>query len=426
MRGLTFLGVWMLKRNLLGLVAALGLLLPSISNGENWCTRVFADLNRQDLAYRFWGRTGAYAPEDGSRKTFKFGFDAELWSVADIVGIIEKDPESFRLFKAKLERTGPKLTLAQIGTMTGWDAIDALRARSRKNDGRYTLADIKTEALHDWENSNAEKSRYADLAWKYVDSSLKNRNIPVSAILETDSGAGHEHSVELVMDGATASPKAFKKLIDWLYTEVKNPETHFHVSVPTAHIEPDQMVFAARALETKILLDQMVYGKEYGTDHYGPYDATAFSLDLREVRNEEEPQVERGIVRVESYRWKGPKAHDIEIRDWFDKDNGLENVHFMMELVRNAEHLRDSSNFKARELRNTMPPNLNGALRYAALMMRDRLPANKSHIPRDLEAFAARLESQGRVTPADHSAIRDYLRQQDVLQYLSLHTFLEE
>ncbi len=412
-------------RNILGVVAGLGLLVSSFASAQTYCERVFADLSNKTASSRFWARAAAYSPEEGSRKNFKFGFDAELWGVGDIFAIIEKDPDSLKKAKAKLNSSGPFYTLAQIEQMTGWDGAEAIRPRTQKEAGRYTLADVKPAALHDWENTPQDKSQYAELVWKQVDSSLKNRGIPVSAILENDSGMGHLYAVELVMDGATASPKEFKGLIDWLYKEVKDPETHFHVSIPTAHIEPDQMVFASRALETKILLDQIVFGKEYGADHYGPYDATSFSLDVNQVREEEEPQVERGIVRVESYRWTRPKAHDVEIRDWWDKDNGLENAHFMLELARNAGRLRDSSVFRARELRNTMPPNLNGALRYAAFMLADRLPANKAYVVNDLNNFAQRLETQGRVTESDRSAIRDYLRQHDVLKHLSLETFLE-
>lgn len=396
-----------------------------------FCPRIFTKLSARGAdATRFWNRTTAYKAGDGSgAKMFKFGFDAELWSNSDSLAIIAQHKPTWKKLAHELEAHGPYYSLSQLSHMLDMSEGQVSRAMyaggRAKEDGEYVLTDLKPSALAHWEHGSVEKNQYAPILAKFVNASLKAQGIPVSAKLETDSGNRHEQAVELVMDGAISKPVEFKKLVDWLYKTVDSPETHFHVSIPTNHIEPEQMMLAARALETKILLDQIVRADRDFHDTYAPHDNTSFSINMNGVRSSGNPQVERGIVRVESFRWSGPEAHDVEIRDWIDKKHAMESMHFMMELARNAHRLRGSDDFRARELRNTMPPNLNGGLRYAAYMLEDRLPASKQYIVADLKNLAAELERSGSISEAAREKVADYLRDNNVLKHLTLETFLE-
>jgi len=388
---------------------------------------MFSELNEGPArTAAFWARE---APVKAGKHVYQFGFDAELWQVSDIFDIIAKDPTARAEAAERLLRKRDFYTLPQIMRITESESLEAAGelVESRLSHEGILLTDLKPHALRKWKHTNVEKSRYADLLFEQVDASLKNRGIPVSAKLEGWSGVTQgETSVELVMDGAIASPAEFKRLVDWLYDEVDGPETHFHVSVPKEFIESDAMIFAARALETKIILEQALSGQKFeGQGHY-PWDETSLFADLKMVREEDKPQSERGVVRVESERWEEPfVAHDVEVRDWVNKDHGLESLYVMTELARHSQYLRDSSDFETSWVRKLNPANLNSALRYAAYMLEGRLPKSKEQLIKDLLYAATSIEHKGKLDKALLDEIATYFKEHNLLYYLTLNTFLD-
>ncbi len=404
------------------------LLLCRVGSGDGVCLRMFSALNEGPARNAaFWASETPVQAGRGRNNVFRFGFDAELWHVADVIGIIAKDPEALLNASNHLVDQKDFYSVEQVQQMLGLESKEAtLAVLAAPEEDLIVLTDIQPAALRKWKHGNVHKARYARLLHTFVDQSLKNRKIPVFAELEEYSGANEgETAVELVMEGAIESPAQFKKLIDWLYEEVDAPETHFHVSVPKKFIESDAMIFAARALETKILLEQAVSGQDFkGQGHY-PWDVTTLNADIHLVRNDDRPLSERGVVRVDSERWEDPiTAHDIEVRDWLDKDHGLESLFVLTELAKQSGKLRDSTNFSTNWVRKQNPANLNSALRYAAFMLEGKLPRGKDHIRTELIQLAQLIERQRTLDEPLREKVAKYLKENDVLYHLNLNTFL--
>lgn len=210
------------------------------------CPRVFTDLaKRGSDAELFWQSMTPLKSGAGNSSPFKFGWDAEMWHIQDSLAIIEQHAPSLKKLTKYLDDNGPHYTLAQLGQMMGMSPSgvrNALREGVEKEDGEYTLADLELSSLWSWKHGAQDKSDYAQILWKYVNTSLKGQNLPVVAKLEVDSGNRSDFAVELVMKGALSKPAEFKKSIDWLFNTVEYPETHFHVSFPKKNIESDQMI----------------------------------------------------------------------------------------------------------------------------------------------------------------------------------------
>ncbi len=365
-------------------------------------------------------------------QAFAFGFDAELWHVSDVLNLINKDPRAREAAAAIMrEATELQFTRAKMRTMLGLsndelnDAVKATKRDARK----LTFADVKVRYLKNIKHGSEEKSVVAEALSDVVTQALANRGIKVTAVLEESSGSteqgplGTGSAVELVMDGAMTSPKEFRDIIKkFLFKDTEFPETHFHLSVPSAAVTTQQMLLAARALETKIILEELMAElKNDGT--LSPYDASALATPL----NSDTPFVDRGVVRIEPNRWHHPaQAHDVEIRQWLSADNGLNNVQFMIKLVQNASRLRDTSRFTGKAVEDIAPSNLNASLRYAALILKDRLPEGKAHVPDKLNAFAKEIENTENVTPAQRRKIVNFFKQENLMKYLTIESFLNE
>ncbi len=55
----------------------------------------------------------------------------------------------------------------------------------------------------------------------------------------------------------------------------------------------------------------------------------------------------------------------------------------------------------------------------------DHSSASKQYIVNDLKGLASELESAGRISESAREKVADYLRDNNVLKYLTLETFLE-
>ncbi len=415
--------------------------LATFAEGErNICTRVFADAARGlSASEQFWAQNqdATIATANGP-KSFAFGFDAELWHVSDVISLISKDPAAMELAKRKLTQAGLVYGHKKMANYLGYDSVadfreDALLPEAQDRD-QITLFDIKPSHYSEFRHGHKEKSQYAKALTSAVTLSLNHRGIPVEAKFETYSGSreqgslGNGSAIELIQKGSMKNTMQFRDLIEnFLYAEVDFPETHFHVSVPTDAASAKEMLLAARALEAKITLEEVLEKMDYDGTLY-PYDwsAIAKEWDPATAENTDVDFVQRGIVRVSLNRWPTPyPAHDVEIRMWFDAKHGMENMHFMMELIKNKDRLRDTTGFTADHVGNVVPANLNATLRYTSLLLKDRLPEDKKFILADLERFADQIERAKKLTDVKRREVAKYFRDHNVLKYVTLDTFLE-
>ncbi len=420
------------------------ILLASVAFGERGrlplCTRVLADAAKGITASeQFWAQNeDAVIQTPTGPKSFAFGFDAELWHVSDVIKLIAKDPQAKALAERQLENMGITYGHKKMANFLGYKTVAEFREDAlipgAINKPLISVFDLKPTHYEFFSHGHKEKSEYAEALTDAVTLSLNNRGLPVEAKYEEYSGSrqqgplGDGAAIELIQKGSMTNKAKFRQLmLDFLDAEVDFPETHFHVSVPNDAANAKEMLLAARALEAKITLEEVIESLDYEGTLY-PYDwsAIAKKWDPTTVDNLEEDFVQRGIVRVSLKRWPTPyPAHDVEIRQWFDTRHGLENMHFFMELIKKKERLRDTTAFTADHVGNVAPANLNATLRYTALLLKDRLPPGKAFIIGDLERFAKQIETADKITPTKRNEIARYFKEKNLLQYVTLETFLE-
>ncbi len=415
------------------LLQNLGLAEPSTSV----CKRILEKTGQAASARSgFWARTGdaKVDTKDGGKEPFAFGFDAELWLVQDMLRLASLDSRGHTQAQAALRQAGLTYDLAGLkpwlGVTTDAEVRAALKPRSGQG-GRYTLLDLKPTSLkkiqHGWE----VKSPYGAALRTVMQATFDRQGLPITVGWEHSSGDttqgvhGGGSTIELEMKGSTSKPAEFRKLIKQvLYKNADGPETHFHLSIPNAAANPHQVLMAARALEMKITLEEALAGLEYDGS-MAPYDASA--LAVRAPKRVREAEVGRGAVRVEGTRWSEPvDAADIEFRQWLDADHALENMRFMMQLVKSGDRLRNTNAFKGTDIEGLSPSNLHNSLGYAAFLLKDRLPARKKHIITNLEKFAKEIKTAKDVTPEMRKKVATFLREENVLKYFTIETFLEE
>ncbi len=372
------------------------------------------------------------------KKPFAFGFDAELWRLSDVLALINSDPKA-RIELAKVLEENPELqmTRAAMKKILGCESEDELNSYlyAKKRAAKLlTFSDVKPSYLKELFHKEKEKTRFAEALVPLVTMALNNRGIPVDAKHEPSSGdttqgpLGAGEAVELIQQGAISDPLKFHDLIKkFLYTETDYPETHFHVSVPVEAVTWQQMLLIARAVETKITLEELLEVDEYeGTLH--PYDDSALAVEITPEPYIDESMwtlVDRGVVRVEMNRWQTPvRANDVEIRMWLDADQAFASMQMLMKLVQNAGKLRDTSAFTGKRVPNIGPANLNGSLRYAAFVLKDRLPKKKAHVIAKLNEFADAIESSMKLNAVLRGKICRFVSKENILKYLSIETFL--
>ena len=416
----------------LGLSVMVGLTCLTAYADTRTCLRLsmrLAEESSQDVK-NYWDRQAPLTVDTRlGPQPIAFGFDAELWHVADVLRLLRKSPKTWREAVKVMERT-PNLqfTRAKMRRMLGLRDEAALREASKPGRIRrekLSFADIKPAFLERISHGPDEKSAVAYVLTDLVTEALERRNIPVEAEEEGCSGSscqgrlGEGSAVELVMKGSIESPAEFNDLIrNFLYKDTEYPETHFHVSIPSAGIKKKHLLLAARALETKIILEELMADLK-GTDTLSPYDASAIATRLG-------GDVGRGVVRTFQDRWKEPvPAHDVEIRQWLSVDHAMGNLQFFIKLAQNGNRLRDLSRRTGKSVPNIAPANLNASLQYAATLLRDRLPAELADVPDQLESYSKEIVRQGKLSPEKRGEIREYFRSKNLLKYLTIETFLE-
>ncbi len=378
---------------------------------------------------KFWR---ASTPQKVGDAPFAFSFDAELWHATDMIRLVSSHPNALALARKSLEQAGltfsPESLARQLRLRPPQKLAEFLRPESMGRE-RLTLLDLTAKGLERVKDTQAMKKPYAEhLLWA-ISAALEERNLPVTVAWESMSGSpeqgplGDGGTVELKVKGSFTSPEAFRSLVkDFLHGEMRWPETHFHLSVPSNDVTHRQMMLAARAMEMKITLEELVAELKYdGT--LSPHDHSALAQPLEEA----EGGVDRGVVRVEIDRWDEPvAAHDVEFRQWLSADHALENMRFFMKLVTKRRQLLNTSNFESRAIRDIAPANLHSSLKYAAYILRRKYEQGPPlDIARELYRFAGQIEQAKTVTPEMRKEMAKYLKDNQVLSYFTLETFLK-
>ncbi len=398
------------------------------------CLRMLVKTGEGANANRnFWRKKELKIGRGANAPPIVFGFDAELWHVSDLLALVYSHPEALAEAKNMLRHEdSPRYTKQQLtrwlGVGTEAEVDPHLRASSR-NKTEFTLLDLKRTSLKGLKHGPNEKSEYADLLQESIQVALDKRNFKIVADLEGSSGSddqgllGSGSAIELKMDEAIPSPREFSKLIKgFLHKELEWPETHFHVSVPAEKVTPQQIMLAARALEMKIVLEEAIAELDYDGNLH-PYDQSVLAQSTSAPHGF--PYAERGVVRIEGDRWDDPfVAHDIEIRMWQDADQALNSMRFFITLLQGRNRLRDTEAFIGTYQPKMMPANLHNSLRYAAFVLKDRLPPEKQSILQGMNALADRITNAASVTPEFRKEIAQYLKDNNVLSYLSADTFM--
>jgi len=412
------------------------------------CRRVFVDLKRENGDDVFWRQNKVTVTlPDGRELPFAFGFDAELWDISDTIALVSRNPTireqakdaadyptRLQLGDHMAPRRKQSYTAKELAERMGYATVEefrekALRTEAHDKSRGLQLVDLKLSALPRLKTTLKKDKNYH--GWTLLDSvnrALLDSGYPVQAIREVDRNwnwqgtLGGGASIEIRQSGPTTSPADFHDTIkNFLYKTFRHPETHFHVSIPTAAINDRRMMMAARALETKIILEEAAANLK-DEDIFYPYDHSVLAVQPSPALSES-----RGAVRVSPARWRTPvTAHDVEIRQWLDADNGLSNIRFMVELVKQQNRLRDTADsFVTKYIPRMAPSNLHSSLLYAAHMLRDRLPFEDQGLVQGLEELGWEIQSTGKVTPEMRRKVASFLKRNEVLTYINVETFLE-
>ncbi len=399
------------------------------------CWRIWVALgDNLETNRKFWEHDEpAVVSVNGANLPFAFGFDAELWHLGDILKLIHLDPASEALaiqtYKDNL-LVYDRSSILRFLDATEENLNGYLLEGSRKKTA-LTLFDIDPVYWVGLKHNARDKTAYSNISVVPLKQALAAKGIPVSAKWERSSGEttqgplGSGSALELIMDGSISEPKKFADLIHgFLHKNTDEPETHYHVSIPVAAVTGRQMMLAARAVEMKITLEETLLQLHYDGS-LAPYDVSALALPVP-PDGDGAYEVQRGVVRVTPRRWDTPvRAHDVEIRQWLDADHALENMRFMMELVKKAPRLRDTSAFKAGGISGISPANLPSSLEYAAYLLKDRLPSDKAYLSDKLTAFATEIRAAGSVSTEKRDEIAAFIKREDLLRHITLETFLE-
>ncbi len=409
----------------------------SSMNGAEVCLRILQQTAESPSPHKsFWkNRTNATVATKNGKQPFAFGFDAELWKVQDIIRLATLDPEGFEAAEATLRKKKLEYSLEQLKPWLGLP-VTASNREVRKHlrpgvTAPYTLLDLKPKSLRGIQHDYRKKKPYSRALRRVMQATFDRKGLPIKVGWEGSSGSqtqgvlGGGETIELEMVGSTSKPAEFQKLIKQvLYKNADGPETHFHLSIPNDSSSPHQVMMAARAMEMKITLEEAIAELEYDGS-MAPYDASTFGRPA--ARNLPHALSGRGAVRISGGRWQKPvPAADVEFRQWLDEDHALENMRFMMKLIENADRLRNTSRFKGTRIGGLSPSNLHNSLEYAALLLEERLPRNQQNIVVGLRAFAKEIKARRQVTPEMRKKVAQFLRDTNVLSYITLETFLNE
>lgn len=241
---------------------------------------------------------------------------------------------------------------------------------------------------------------------------MHERGLPVNA--HFDGG-----NIELTHKTWETSPAKYGKLVrEDLHKKIKDPQTHLHIGIPSE--VPESKLFAiTRAAETRVIL---VMAKNW----YKGRRALAHFRGTALVKNVEESAKERGVIRLGVNEWSEPHlTHNLEIRQWSDIEEGMDNIKFAARLASNHHRVRVIENFDVKQITDKITGNLYGALRYASMILSaSKDPASKK-MAKELSALARPIKKSEDMTDAWREEVSAYLNKYSVLDRLDFDAFVE-
>lgn len=392
--------------------------------------RILAEVGEDNsVRMGFWKSKAA---QKVGKEPFAYGFDAELWHASDMVrmaGLTEAGTDQGRdaLIVANLTFTRDALA-TKLGVTSR--ALTSHLHPEFADQTVFTLFDLKKESLKKVKDTLDMKATYGHALRQALQTSLNELGLDITADWEGSSGAltqgplGSGGTIEMKMNGPVTKPNDFRAIIkDFLHKEAEWPETHLHLSIPSKSVNAKHVMLAARALEMKIILEELVAGLDYD-GNLVPYEDSVLAQGPEDF----DSGVGRGVVRVDIDQWTEPvPAHDVEFRMWLDADGALENIRFFQQLIKKRRSLLDTGDFVSVGVRGVMPANLNSSLKYAAYLLDKQSDASgREHtIALQLNRYAKQLEDAGTVTPEKRKQIAKYMKENYVLKYFTLESFLK-
>jgi len=403
------------------------------------CERIYQKVGETaGTRSRFWSRARpvtvpSYLGEEKlTSLPFAFGIDAELWRVPDIIRLSSLDARGKREVESALRSQNLVYDLPNLRSWLGVETNEEVLPHilpSKRNKTSWTLLDLEPESLRSVQHDYSQKTIYGMALRSVMQATFDRKRIPLKVGWEGVSGAtsqgilGGGQAIELTMKGPMTVPAEFRDLIkNVLYANADAPETHFHLSIPSGAASPQALMMAARALEMKITLDELAANLDYDGTLY-PYDGSVLAYPA--PRFTEPLSTSSGVVRISVNRWETPvNADDIEFRQWIDPDHALDNMRFMMALIQKSDDLADTARFKGTYIKELAPANLHNSLGYAAHILSAQLEPRQHGIVRQLRKFQQQIKRSKKVTPEKRAEIAKYIKEKQVMQLLTLDSFM--
>lgn len=414
--------------------------------------------------HTFWESTEPYMVNiDGKELPITLAFDSEL-PHRDVFKHVMQDPvarEELRSAAEKLKfaETSGRLnkllgndkwrgiTLQQLASTLGLSEkqarIFAIRKDVEKNKALFDLTDLTPKSFD---------HVLSGILSELVDAAQRVPHFPQKLIATKDSGerfltayrkialrfveqnqlpmAGHfeEHLIELTHTSSETNPSRFYSLITKdLHARFPGAQTHLHAGIP-AEVPRPQTTAIARAVETRVVLrlaaDHADDSINLYNDGYNLGEENAYYSSLRKGTPASGKRV--GVVRLNFSKWYTPVlAHDIEIRQWLKIDEGLDDVQLVATLAQKHDSLVVLEDFEAKVVPDLVTGNLNGALRYAGLLLQRSTTEQSRLIGEQLVQMANRIETEGTLTRKTREDVMKFLNRYLVVSLLDAEAFLK-
>ena len=346
----------------------------------------------------FWERSEPIFTDAKRTRYLTFSYDSEF-AGKSLYDILRKYPDELHAIALK-EREYSRFELLKLTQMSEKRfAHFGVRPGVDKTKEKYRIDEISEPvftALIQQREENAEV--FFDLVTK----EFKQTKLPFA--LHRDGTA-----VEATHPTSESSPKKFAEAIDILFDRPHTPDTHLHIGLPVQDVTSDQAVAVARAVEARIVLAMAADSQAWRQGGELSYAASVLAgnwITPKDLGFKKQ----RGIVQLSLEEFKEPfPAHNLEIRQYQDKQDGMNLAQFVATLTQNRSRLiqnprrfgyieRESDHYRDAELGNVL-----GALEYVRdLIGQKGAPGDRDVLAR-LDALLKKFRKKAEFLALDYS-----------------------
>jgi hypothetical protein len=394
---------------------------------------------------QFWENSSEVLVSSATGKSapLTFSFDSEV-SLGDAFRTISKDQralgsveqllsrpsrnsdlwrnnEAWSRYLAGLHHTKPELLELLKMSEKRFDSF-ALRRGVSRDKTTYSPTDLNAvyfqeviDASHQDKDDASFKNyaRFIEIFGEIFKSSLKRKDYPVNVHRDKRSPEISHVSWEFF-------PRRFKEIVNRLHQDIRFPQTHLHLGIPAEQVSASKAIEIARAVESRIILS---LAENWTAKDKTPLAYTEYSS----LRNRPAATTERGLVRFDPDEWTKPVlSHNLEIRNWLDIEDGMDNLALAATLAINHRHIVENPDFTAAKITDPLTSNLNGALKYVGSVLKDSSNAENRSVGEALAAFGNEIEKKGEITPEIRKRVAEFLEEHEVLGRLTASAFLRE